>query len=108
MTFPNRAARTEAKKQVAQALKTSIRRVNRMKMCNKPLESVQKRAKQAKKASEHREKCLETAEMVTNKQISMKNAASECRISERQMARYVAKVLKEKEAKCSEKTAAAE
>lgn len=93
--FPNRAARTEVKQHIAKALKTTIRGVNRLKLCDKPLESVMKREKKAKKAAEHREKCLNHAEMIKNKQISLKKAAKECGISERQMARYLTKALKE-------------
>lgn len=97
MTFQNRTARTETKKKMAQALNTSVRRVNLMKVCDKPLESVLNREKKAKKALEHRKNCEIHAEMVTNKEISLKNAAKECRISERQMARHIAAVLKKKE-----------
>jgi hypothetical protein len=95
MTFPDRAARQQAKKAVAAALKTTVRKVNRLKICDKPLESVQKREKKARKAQEHREKCAEFAKKVVNREISAKRAAIACDISERQMKRYVAQIQKE-------------
>lgn len=95
MTFKDRKARTASKKDLAKILKTTVKRVNRLKICNKPLESVLKRDKKAQKAAEHREKCLNHAKMVTNKQISIKKAARECDISERQMSRYILKVLQQ-------------
>lgn len=97
MTFQNRTARTEAKLQVAKSLNTSVRVVNRQKLCDKPLESVMKREKKARKALEHRENCKKLAEMVTNRGISLKKAAIEAKISQRQMARYIADILKGKE-----------
>ena len=97
MTFASRTARTAAKKHVAATLKTTVRMVNRHRLCDKPLESVMNREKKAKKALEHRENCAKHAEMVMNKQLSIKNAAKECGISERQMARYLQTALKSKE-----------
>ncbi len=94
MTFATRSDRTAAKKQVAATLKTTVRMVNRNRLCDKPLESVMKREKKAKKALEHRENCAKHAGMVMNKQLSIKNAAKECGISERQMARYLITALK--------------
>lgn len=95
MTFANRAARTEAKNQTAKEMNTTIRRVNHLKLCNKPLESVLKREKKAKKALEHRENCLNVAKSVVNRLISARNAAKECGITERQMARYIQRAIKE-------------
>ena len=95
MSFPNRAARQEAKKAVATALNTTVRAVNRLKICEKPLDSVQKRAEIAQKAADHREKCVFFAKKVVNRQISAKKAAIACDISERQMKRHVAKIQKE-------------
>lgn len=92
--FADRKARCEAKKTLAQSLKTSVKRVNRMKLCDKPLESVMNREKKAKKAAEHREKCTIFAKKVLNKEISRKRAAEACHISERQMARHIAKAAK--------------
>lgn len=105
MTFPNRAARTRAKQHLAKALKTSIRKVNHAKFCDKPLESVLRREKKAQKALEHRQKCAEQAEMVKNGSITVKKAAAECGISERQMARHVAKATKEKQVCSAPETA---
>lgn len=94
MTFATRADRTAAKKRVAAELKTTVRMVNKQKLCDKPLESVMKREKQARKALEHREKCAKYAQMVLDRAISCKNAAKECSISERQMSRYMASIVK--------------
>lgn len=94
MTFATRADRTAAKKRIAAELNTTVRAVNRQKLCDKPLESVMKREKKARKALEHREKCAKYAQMVVDRKISVKKAAEECSISERQMARYMASAVK--------------
>ncbi len=77
---------------------------NHEKYREKPQESDVRRKKKAQKALEHREKCGEQAELVKNGSISVKQAAQECGISERHMAKHVAKAMKEK-APCSETTA---
>lgn len=80
------------------------RKGNHEKYREKPLESDVRRQKKAQKALDHRKKCAEQAEMVKNGSVTVKQAAQECGISERHMARQVAKALKEK-APCSETTA---
>jgi hypothetical protein len=93
--FSSRSARSAVKRQVATAMKVPLRQVNRLKLCEKPLESVQKREKKARKAAEHREKCRDLAKSVLMNAISRTNAAIAAGISERQMARYMAAASKE-------------
>jgi ribosomal protein L28 len=95
--FEDRSARTKAVKELAEVLGTTVKEINRLKICNKPLKSVEKRAKLEKSVEEHREKCAYYAKMVVSKRISMKSAAISCDICYRQMARHVTKYLAEKD-----------
>lgn len=94
--FDNRHAKTSEKLRLAAELNTSVKEINRLKLCDKPLKSVMKRLKTTDKAVEHRQKCAKYAEMIANRQISLINAAFECHISTRQMSRYLNKYLEEK------------
>lgn len=89
MKYPNQRARTEAKKQVAEELNVSLSTVNRMKICEKPLESVEIRKEKAEKARKHKEMCKKYAQKVINREIRAKEAAALCGLSMRQMHRWI-------------------
>jgi hypothetical protein len=88
--YANRKARTEAKRQLAAQYNVSIRTINRQKLCDKPLKSVEIRAKRTEIHAKHREKCEKMASLVVNRKVSAQEGAIQCGISLRQMYRYVA------------------
>jgi hypothetical protein len=77
---------------LARDLQVTIQTVRTRKIVEKGLESVQIRAEKAENARKHREKCQKYAEMVKNREISLKKAAFEVGISERQFRRWLAKI----------------
>ncbi len=84
--FMNRAERTAAKKKArtpAEALE----------IAQTPLVSVLLRAQNAEEAQKHVEKCKKAALFVKNKQCTLKLASQRCNISQRQMLRYIAKLV---------------
>lgn len=89
MAYGTRKDRTNAKREAAAALNVSVRTVNRLKICDKPLVSVKNRIERTKKSQEHRELCEKTAKIVLSGEIDAKQGATHCAISLRQMYRYI-------------------
>lgn len=89
--YKDRAERTAAKKAAADSLKTTVKRVNRMKICDLPLESVEKRREKAENAQKHREKCNNLALLVLAGHATVKEAAEKCELTVRQMYRWIQK-----------------
>lgn len=88
--YKNQAERTAAKVAAAAQSKTSVRSVNRLGICDKPLESVQNRAEKAENAQKHRENCAKHVELVKSGKMKAKHAAIHCGITLRQMYRHIA------------------
>ena len=99
-TYKNRSDRTSAKKALALEMGLSIKSIERLKLCDKPLETVIKKEIKAEKSLKHKEKCKKYAEMAVAGHISVQKAAKECGITKRQVNRHIAKIHEER--RCSE------
>lgn len=89
--FEDRKARSAAKKAAAAERNVSIRTINRLKILDKPLESVRNRTEKAEKLRYRRAFLRETVESVLSGEISAAHAAKACGLSLRQMYRHLAK-----------------
>lgn len=88
--FACRKARTEAKKAAAAERKVSLRTINRLKILDKPLESVRKRVEKSEKLLYRREFLEKTMQSVLSGEISAAQAAEACHLSLRQVYRHLA------------------
>lgn len=89
--FASRKARSDAKKAAAAERKVSIRTINRLKILDKPLESVRNRIEKAQRNRYKREILSLCVESVLSGEITASQAASQCSLSERQLYRYLAR-----------------